>query len=574
MELEVYRRYSQMARGLEKAELVFKNGRVFSSGTGEFIEGDVAVADGIVIGVGTYEGETEVDLDGKVICPGFIDSHLHLESTLVTPGELVRQAAQCGTTTFIVDPHESANVSGTDGIDYILDQTEDAPANVYVMMPSCVPATHVDDNGCLLTAGKMKSYLDHPRILGLGEVMDAPSVINGSIAMYEKLHLFQDRVKDGHAPFLSPGDLAAYVLGGIDTDHECVDYEYAMSEARNGMYVLIREGSAARNLDAIVKGIVEHHTDTSSFCFCTDDKHIEEIRKQEHINYNVKRAVQLGLTVEKALQMATIQPARCYGLYQLGMIAPGRQADFVILDNVTDLNVVDVYHCGKKIIKDEKVEVKPCPPHLKNTVHVSGFSEERLKLKHPGTKARVIEMLEKQIVTKDVLEEVPWIETDGEKYFSADGEFQKIAVIERHKNTGKMGIGIVKGYGIRGGAIASSVSHDSHNIIVVGDNDHDMALAVKEMMRTQGGYTLVCNGEIYGTLPLPVMGLMSDAGYESVNEALARMIPKAHEMGVKEGFDPFITLSFMALPVIPEIRITPRGIYLVNEDRMLRTPFS
>ena len=573
MELEVYRKYSQMARGLEKAELVFKNGRVFSSGTGEFIGGDVAVADGIVIGVGTYEGETEIDLDGKVICPGFIDSHLHLESTLVTPGELVRQAAQCGTTTFIVDPHESANVSGTDGIDYILDQTEDAPANVYVMMPSCVPATHVDDNGCTLTAGKMKGYLDHPRILGLGEVMDAPSVINGSIAMHEKLRLFQDRVKDGHAPFLAPGDLAAYVLGGIDTDHECVDYEYAMSEARNGMQVLIREGSAARNLDAIVKGIVEHHTDTSSFCFCTDDKHIEEIRKEGHINYNVKRAVQLGLPVEKALQMATIQPARCYGLYQLGMIAPGRQADFVILDNVTDLNVVDVYHCGKRVIRDEKVEVKPCPPHLKNTVHVSGFSEERLKLKHPGGKAHVIQMLEKQIVTSDVVEEVPWKVLDGEKYFVPDGEYQKIAVIERHKNTGKMGVGIVKGYGIRGGAIASSVSHDSHNIIVVGDNDRDMALAVKEMMRTQGGYTLVRDGEIYGTLPLPVMGLMSDAGYESVNEALAKMIPKAHEMGVKDGFDPFITLSFMALPVIPEIRITPRGIYLVKEDRMLRTPF-
>ena len=569
MELEVYRRYSQMARGLEKAELVFKNGRVFSSGTGEFIDGDVAVADGIVIGIGTYEGETEIDLDGKVICPGFIDSHLHLESTLVTPGELVRQAAQCGTTTFIVDPHESANVSGTDGIDYILDQTEEAPANVYVMMPSCVPATHVDDNGCLLTAGKMKGYLDHPRILGLGEVMDAPSVINGSIAMHEKLHLFRDRVKDGHAPFLAPGDLAAYVLGGIDTDHECVDYEYAMAEARNGMQVLIREGSAARNLDAIVKGIVEHHTDTSGFCFCTDDKHIEEIRKEGHINYNVKRAVQLGLPVEKALQMATIQPARCYGLYQLGIIAPGRQADFVILDNV-----VDVYHCGKKIIKDEKAEVKPCPPHLKNTVHVSGFNEERLKLKHRGEKAHVIQMLEKQIVTKDVVEDVPWVETDGEKYFTSNEEYQKIAVIERHKNTGKMGVGIVKGYGIHGGAIASSVSHDSHNIIVVGDNDHDMALAVKEMIRTQGGYTLVCNGEIYGTLPLPVMGLMSDAGYESVNEALARMIPKAHEMGVKDGFDPFITLSFMALPVIPEIRITPRGIYLVNEDRMLRTPFS
>ena len=561
MELEMYRRYSQMARGIEKAELVFKNGRVFSSGTGEFIDGDVAVADGIVIGVGTYEGETEIDLEGKVICPGFIDSHLHLESTLVTPGELVRQAAQCGTTTFIVDPHESANVSGTDGIDYILDQTEDAPANVYVMMPSCVPATHVDDNGCILTAGKMKGYLEHPRILGLGEVMDAPSVINGSVAMHEKLQLFQDRVKDGHAPFLAPGDLAAYVLGGINTDHECVDYEYAMAEARNGMQVLIREGSAARNLDAIVKGIVEHHTDTSGFCFCTDDKHIEEIRKEGHINYNVKRAVQLGLPVEKALQMATIQPARCYGLYRLGMIAPGRQADFVILDNVADLNVVDVYHCGKKIIKDEKAELKPCPPYLKNTVHVSGFSEERLKLKHPGTKARVIQMLEKQIVTRDVLEEVPWIESDGEKYFAPDGEYQKIAVIERHKSTGKTGVGIVSGFGIQKGAIASSVSHDSHNIIVIGDNDEDMVLAVQELIRTQGGYTIVADHKIFDTLELPVMGLMSDAGYQYNNHKLKNMINKAHEMGVGRGIDPFITLSFMALPVIPEVRITPRGVY-------------
>ena len=573
MKLQKYQKCSEVTRGLEKAELVLKNARIVNVFTREILKGDIAIEDGLISGIGSYEGKREIDLEGRYVCPGLIDSHLHLESTLVTPAELVTVAARHGTTTFIVDPHESANVSGLKGIDYILNQTEDVEANVYVMMPSCVPATHVDDNGCTLTAGKMKGYLDHPRILGLGEVMDAPSVINGSIAMHEKLRLFQDRVKDGHAPFLASGDLAAYVLGGIDTDHECVDYEYAMAEARNGMQVLIREGSAARNLDAIVKGIVEHHTDTSSFCFCTDDKHIEEIRKEGHINYNVKRAVQLGLPVEKALQMATIQPARCYGLYQLGMIAPGRQADFVILDNVTDLNVVDVYHCGKRVIRDEKVEVKPCPPHLKNTVHVSGFSEERLKLKHPGGKAHVIQMLEKQIVTSDVVEEVPWKVLDGEKYFVPDGEYQKIAVIERHKNTGKMGVGIVKGYGIRGGAIASSVSHDSHNIIVVGDNDRDMALAVKEMMRTQGGYTLVRDGEIYGTLPLPVMGLMSDAGYESVNEALAKMIPKAHEMGVKDGFDPFITLSFMALPVIPEIRITPRGIYLVKEDRMLRTPF-
>ena len=569
MNLEKYQQYSRIARGLEKADLVLKDARIVNVFTEEIIRGDIAIQDGIIAGIGSFHGKEERDLAGRYVCPGFIDSHLHLESTLVTPAELVTAASRHGTTTFIVDPHESANVSGLAGIDYILDQTEDVKANVYVMMPSCVPATHVDDNGCILTAGKMKGYLEHPRILGLGEVMDAPSVINGSVAMHEKLQLFQDRVKDGHAPFLAPGDLAAYVLGGIDTDHECVDYEYAMAEARNGMQVLIREGSAARNLDAIVKGIVEHHTDTSGFCFCTDDKHIEEIRKEGHINYNVKRAVQLGLPVEKALQMATIQPARCYGLYRLGMIAPGRQADFVILDNVADLNVVDVYHCGKKIIKDEKAELKPCPPYLKNTVHVSGFSEERLKLKHPGTKARVIQMLEKQIVTKDILEEVPWIESGDEKYFAPDGEYQKIAVIERHKNTGKMGVGIVKGYGIRGGAIASSVSHDSHNIIVIGDNDEDMELAVRELMRTQGGYTIVENHKVFDTLALPVMGLMSDNGFEKDNETLGRMIHKAHEMGVKDGHDPFITLSFMALPVIPQIRITPRGVFDVEAWKFL-----
>lgn len=573
MELGNYRKYSKMARGIEKADLVFKGADVFLSQTGEFVKGDVAVADGMILGVGSYEGKKEIDLSGKILCPGFIDSHLHLESTLVTPGELIRQAAQCGTTAFIVDPHESANVSGTQGIDYILEQTEDVPANVYVMMPSCVPSTSVDDNGCTLTAGKMKGYLSNPRILGLGEVMDAPSVINGAVIMHEKLRLFENRVRDGHAPFLSRGDLAAYALAGIRTDHECVDYTYAMEERRNGMYVLIREGSAARNLDAIVKGIVDHHTDTEGFCFCTDDKHIEEIRREGHINYNVKRAVELGLPVKDALKMATINAARCYGLEHLGVIAPGYEADFVVLDNMDDLQVLDVYFKGERILKDEKVEIKPCPPQLKNTVHIEGFTKENLSLVHPGKKAHVICMLEKQIVTEEVLEEVPKISIDGRDYFISDETYQKIAVIERHKNTGKTGVGIVRGFGLRDGAIASSVSHDSHNIIVVGDNDRDMCIAVEEMKRIQGGYILVCDGKVFDALPLAVMGLMSDAGYENVNAVLVKMIKKAYEMGIPKGFDPFITLSFMALPVIPEIRITPRGVYLVNEGKMLASPF-
>ena len=573
MELEKYRIYSEMARGIRKAPLVFKNANVFYAHTGEFRKGDVAVADGMIIGTGNYQGEKEVDLTGKYLCPGFIDSHLHLESTLVTPGELIRQAAQCGTTTFIVDPHESANVSGTAGIDYILEQTEDVPANVYVMMPSCVPATHVDDNGCILTAGKMKTYLENPRILGLGEVMDAVSVINGSVAMHEKLSLFQNKIRDGHAPFLRSGDLAAYALAGIATDHECVDYEYAMEECRNGMQVLIREGSAARNLDAIVSGIVKNNTDTSGFCFCTDDKHIEDIRREGHINYNIRRSVELGLSPEKAIQIATIQTARCYGLTQLGAIAPGCQADLVVLKSLETMEVQDVYHKGKIVLKDEKTEIRPCAPELKNTVHLKNFEEKDLYLSCKNQKAHVLQMMEGQIVTKDVYEEVPFCEEKGEKVFASDEVFQKIAVIERHKCTGKVGVGIVKGFGIQGGAIASSVSHDSHNLIVIGDNDQDMYLAVQELVRIQGGYTLVEKGRVFDTLPLPVMGLMSDAGYEKVNDLLESMISKAHSMGIKKGFDPFITLSFMALPVIPDIRVTPRGVYLVNEDRILTSPF-
>lgn len=573
MELEKYRIYSEMARGIRKAPLVFKNANVFYAHTGEFRKGDVAVADGMIIGTGNYQGEKEVDLTGKYLCPGFIDSHLHLESTLVTPGELIRQAAQCGTTTFIVDPHESANVSGTAGIDYILEQTEDVPANVYVMMPSCVPATHVDDNGCILTAGKMKTYLENPRILGLGEVMDAVSVINGSVAMHEKLSLFQNKIRDGHAPFLRSGDLAAYALAGIATDHECVDYEYAMEECRNGMQVLIREGSAARNLDAIVSGIVKNNTDTSGFCFCTDDKHIEDIRREGHINYNIRRSVELGLSPEKAIQIATIQTARCYGLTQLGAIAPGCQADLVVFKSLETMEVQDVYHKGKIVLKDEKTEIRPCAPELKNTVHLKNFEEKDLYLSCKNQKAHVLQMMEGQIVTKDVYEEVPFCEEKGEKVFASDEVFQKIAVIERHKCTGKVGVGIVKGFGIQGGAIASSVSHDSHNLIVIGDNDQDMYLAVQELVRTQGGYTLVEKGRVFDTLPLPVMGLMSDAGYEKVNDLLESMISKAHSMGIKKGFDPFITLSFMALPVIPDIRVTPRGVYLVNEDRILTSPF-
>jgi adenine deaminase len=564
MELTKYLRGSRVARRLEKADFVLKNINVMNVFTEEIYKADVAVADGMIAGIGEYEGLRELDMEGKYVCPGFIDSHLHLESTLVTPAELIYQAAQCGTTTFIVDPHESANVSGCAGIDYILDQTEEVPANVFVMLPSCVPATDMDDNGCVITADMMEPYLKNKRILGLGEVMDYSSVINGNSQMSRKLELFRDRIIDGHAPFLEENDLSAYAMAGIVTDHESTDYDYAMKERRRGMTVLIREGSAAKNLEAIVKGIIENQTDTSGFCFCTDDKHIEDIRKEGHINYNVKKAFGLGLDLMKAIKMATIQAAQCYGLKGLGAIAPGYQADLVIFEDIRKMKILGVYHKGKPVPAEEKVKIKPCDAALKNTVNIRHFSKTGLSMKKQNFPYHVIQMLEGQITTKDILAEIP-----GEKYFEPDAVYKKIAVVERYTGQHKTGVGVVTGYGITGGAIASSVSHDSHNIIVIGDNDEDMELAVNELIRTQGGYTIAEHGKIFETLELPIMGLMSDAGYETVNRKLSKMITKAHEMGVPLPMDPFLTLSFMALPVIPEIRITPRGVYRVTKEEML-----
>ncbi|MEQ8198083.1 MAG: adenine deaminase [Clostridiaceae bacterium] len=565
MDYKAYPELSRMARGIDKADLVLKNASILNVFTEEFIEGDLAIAHGLIVGVGKYEGKKEIDLTGKYIVPGFIDSHLHLESTLVRPSELIKEALKYGTTSFVVDPHEAANVSGNDGIQYILDQTSRVPANVYVMVPSCVPATSFEDNGCLLTAEEMKKLMDNKRILGLGEVMDCPSVIEGEETMMEKLNLFQYKTMDGHAPFLTDEDLAAYALAGIKTDHECTNYEYAKKQCMNGMYVLIREGSAAKNLEAIIKGILDDKASTERYCFCTDDKHIEEIIKEGHISYNIKKAISMGIPAIKAFKMASYNPSICYGIKNSGAIAPGYQADLVVLSDMENVKVTDVFYKGINIrdyISEEEIK---CPDHLKETIHVKDFSKDKLKIKVIEDEVPVMAVIPGQIVTRKLLEKVT--SKDGE--FISDKTYSKIAVIERHKYTGKTGVGILKGFGIKDGAIASSVSHDSHNIVVVGDNDEDMEIAVKELIKQQGGYTIASKGKIVNTLPLPIMGLMSDAGHEEVNEKLKDMIQYAHKMGVNPGIEPFINLSFMALPVIPEIRITARGIYDVEKNRFI-----
>ena len=556
MEYTQYKKLANVTLGKQKADLVLKNLKLVDVFTGEIVESNVAVKDGLIAGVSrSYRGKKEIDLGGRYLAPGYIDAHLHLESTMVTPNELVCTAAKHGTTTFIVDPHEAANVSGAAGIDYILNQTEKSPANVYVMMPSCVPATNVDDNGCVFSANDMYPYVRTPRVLGLGEVMDDPAVIHAEESMFVKMNLFENRTIDGHAPYLPNKELSAYKMAGVDTDHEATTFEYALEEVRRGLHVHVREGSAAHNLKDIVEGIVQTGIDTEYFSFCTDDKHIEDILRDGHIDYSVKMAVKLGLDPIRAIKMATINTAKCYGLKHLGAISPGFQADFVVLDNLTDLNVTDVFYKGKRLNEDAPIRVRPCSRTLKHTVHLDKVKPERFLLPISKKKTHVIEINAGQITTTDLTISLP-----PTLNFEPFGGYSKIAAVERHHNTGKIGVAVAKGYGIKNGAVASSVSHDSHNIIVIGDNDADMAIAVNEIIRTQGGYTVVENGKVYETLALPIMGLMSDVGFENVNEALQRMIQKAHQMGVAAQIDPFVTLSFLALPVIPELRITPRGI--------------
>ena len=564
MELKKYMGCSRAARKLEKSDLVLKNAKIVNVFTDRVEEGNIAIKNGIIVGIGDFEGNEEIDLKGQYVTSGFIDAHLHLESTLVNPQVLISQAARHGTTTFMVDPHEAANVSGTDGIDYILEQTKDSPAHVYVMMASCVPSTPVDDNGFVLTAEEMRPYLKNRRVLGLGEVMSCFEVINGDPSMNDKLELFDGKVKDGHAADLSDTDLAAYVIAGVTTDHEGTTYEYIMKERSMGMTCHIREGSAARNLEMIVKGIVENNTNTEGFCFCTDDKHIEDIANEGDIDHNVRKAVSMGISPIAAVKMATIQPARCYGLRRTGAVAPGYDADLVVWDSLKDFNAQMVFYNGELIDDRLKVRPKPCPEKLMDTVHLGPIDEKKLVIPLDGKPFPVLGMIPGQITTEKIMAVLP-----GDQVFVPDGNFDKIAVFERHKATGKIGVGAVQGFGLRGGAIASSVSHDSHNIIVIGDNDEDILLAVRELERTHGGYTIVENGQVFDTLELPVMGLISDKSYSYVSKKTRKMINKAHKMGVPKGMDPFITLSFMALPVIPVLRCTPRGVYDVLEEKLL-----
>lgn len=554
------KKIAQIALGKHKAPFVLKNAKIIQVFTNEIITADIAICDGLIVGVGSYSGICEVDLNGMYVCPGFIDSHLHLESTLVNPGELILQASLKGTTTFIVDPHEAANVSGTAGIDYILNETEDSQANVYVMIPSCVPAGPFEDNGCSLEPADMMAYINNPRVLGLGEVMNCDAVISCDEQMMKKMDLFKEKIIDGHAGYLSEKETDCYVLAGIHTDHECCTFEDALREMRSGMQILIREGTAARNLENIIKSVVENKIPCHQLAFCTDDKHIEDIQQQGHISYNVRKAVSLGLDPIEAIKIATLYPAKKYGLRHLGAIAPGYQADLLVMSDLRTVNVEQVYYKGERVVQREITRHK-VPNDLLRTVNVKIDGVEDLQLPLSGEKARILEVVPGEILTNEIFANVPV--KDG--LFVANETYQKIAVFERHHATGKKGLGIVKGFSIKNGAIASTVGHDSHNLIVVGDNDDDMYRAVMSLIQCGGGYAVVENGKEPDVLQLEIMGLISSQGHTDVKKKLKDIILRARKMGVPSGIDPFITLSFLALPVIPQLRVTTRGLYNVIE---------
>lgn len=551
-----------VARGIEKADLVLKNGNVLNVFSEELVKADVAIVDNEIVGVGNYSGVKEIDCSSKYIVPGFIDAHMHIESTMVMPLELSKMLLSAGTTTVIADPHELVNVKGEEGLDFILDATENIPLSAYIMVPSSVPSTEYDTNGAgEFLACHMAKYINNPRILGLGEMMCFQDVLNGASKALDKIALFKNKVIDGHAPGISGKEVQAYHLAGVDNDHECYSFEEALDKLRAGMHIFIREGSGARNLETIVKGFLDNGISFEQCMFCTDDKHLEDIETEGHINYCIRKAISLGVPPITAYKMASYNSAKVYGLKKLGAIAAGYTADIVVLEDLKEVLPNFVIKNGKFINEDYlssfSYEIKT--PSLLNTIKCEDLKKSQLKLERQE-KNHVIGMIAHQITTKHLYESLP----GKAKEFISDENYSKLCVVERHGKNNFVGIGVLKGFGIKNGAIATSVAHDSHNIIAAGDNDEDIINAVNYIKELEGGYVISSGGKIIGSLPLPVCGLMSNLPVHEVKDIMKEMVLTARKLGVNKDIDPFITLSFMALPVIPELRLTEKGLFDVE----------
>ena len=555
------RRIINAAAGREPADLVLKNATYVNVFSNELCHADIAVAEGLIVGMGTYSGKVEADMTGKIVLPGFLDAHIHLESSLVSPKEFVKAVLPHGTTTVITDPHEIANVMGTDGIEYMLQATEDLPVDVRFMLPSCVPATPLDESGAVLDYRAIDSFYDHPRVQGLAEMMNFVGIIAGDDQPVEKIVAAQAHHKkiDGHAPDLVGNDLNAYIAAGVYSDHECHDLNDAIAKLERGQFIMIREGTAARNLEALVPLLCDKYSERCMFC--TDDKHPNDLLEKGHIDYIVKKAIGLGADPITAVKVACHNAARYFLLNNRGAIAPGYLGDFVVIDNFQDFNIEKVYKKGELMVENGVVKEFPTPEieqylvdRAHSTFHVGTLTAEDFTEHRPRG---IIGMVNGEITT-----------TDAGYSDRIDVEYDvlKIAVVERHKNTHHIGIGFLQGYGLKSGAVATSISHDSHNIIVVGTSEADMAAAVNRVVELNGGIVVWDGGQPIAEVPLAIAGIMSDEPLVDVNEKLETAKEKAFELGVSRGIDPFMTLSFMALPVIPSLRITTRGVFDVNSQ--------
>lgn len=562
-QLAAKQRIIAVAAGREKADLVLKNAKYLNVFSNEFLCGDIAVANGLIAGVGKYDGKTEIDVSGKLVLPGFIDAHIHLESSMVTPAEFAKAVVAHGTTTVITDPHEITNVMGIDGVEYMIQASQNLPIDVHFMMPSCVPATEIDESGAELDCKDIDLYLDNKKVLGLAEMMNYVGVINGDKNVLSKIVTSQAHHKkiDGHAPELSGNDLNAYIAAGVYSDHECSTFENALEKLRKGQFIMIREGTAAHNLKALMPLLTQQYY--SRCMFATDDKHPSDLLHGGHIDYIVKQALKNGADPIVALKTATHHAARYFLLNNKGAISSGYLADIVVVNNLEDFNVEMVFKRGKLVFDGEVKEFSAPTVDEKlaekcfDTFHLDSVTPSSFKV---DGKLGLIGLVGGELLTRNL--------GTADK-IDVENDILKIACIERHKGTNHIGVGYVKGYSLKSGAVATSVAHDSHNIITVGCNDDDIAVAVNAIKDSKGGIAVVENGKIKALLELPIAGLMSDEPLTTVNEKLENAKSSAYELGADKSIDPFMTLSFLSLPVIPSLRITTKGVFDAEKWKML-----
>jgi adenine deaminase len=558
------------ARRQIPADLVLKEARVVNVFSGGIQERDVAVFDGIIVGVGSdYHGKNEVHLKGKYVVPGLIDGHFHIESSMLLPSNLAAALLIHGTTTIVTDPHEIANVMGMDGIRFMLEESRLVPFDIFFMAPSCVPATPLETSGSALEASEISVLRDEPRVLGLAEMMNFPGVLAGEQGVLEKILLFKDQVIDGHCPLVRGYDLQAYMAAGIRSDHESTQREEGLEKLENGMMLMIREGTSAKNLEELLPLINKNNARRA--CFVSDDLHAEDIQERGHLDFIVKKAIQQGLDPATAVQLVTLNPADYFGLKERGAVAPGYCADLVVLDDLEAFEVASVYKNGHMVVDRGDLLNFPTkgngvlPVHSK-PLNISPFTPERFRIPYGRGKARVIEVIPSQLVTRMCEEEVQ--SDNGWVFSDIEADILKLSVVERHEASGRIGLGLVKGFGLRHGALASSVAHDSHNVIVVGVSDEEIVKAVEVVKDMGGGLVVVRGNEILARTPLEIAGLMSTRPLSPLISQLRAVKSAAHSIGCALE-EPFMSLSFLALPVIPELKLTDRGLVDVNNSKIV-----